>query len=319
MKKFIKYFLLAVILPAFIITGCKDDPVPTPDEKGNFENIDLDIIQRTIIKKSNKIKFNRIGQKEDFNFDIGEINMIQGFGPYISNISFYEDDNEEYKAISEVVDDINTYAGYVNKGARTVAAVSGPTIVSAGAAAVAVLATGVQVCTYIVSAVVKIINLFDENDYLGNTNYKSISDYVKIPSITFDFPTIDIGNYLVDCEEQRIGQEKITRNWQFKMTEGVGPTKVYNSGKIWGIGKSDDKDFKFTMNHKTNKLINSDTGHHCTNQGHNGDEGHSDWVEGPKLIGDLEIEGRIHVGLDGHGSVKITPTVQGIYVFEKPL
>jgi len=39
MKKFINYFLLAVILPAFIITGCKDKTDPVPAEKGNFKTL----------------------------------------------------------------------------------------------------------------------------------------------------------------------------------------------------------------------------------------------------------------------------------------
>jgi len=38
MKKFISYFLLIAILPAFIITGCKDDPAPAP-EKGDFQTL----------------------------------------------------------------------------------------------------------------------------------------------------------------------------------------------------------------------------------------------------------------------------------------
>jgi rhodanese-related sulfurtransferase len=39
MKKFISYFMLAVILPAFIITGCKDKTDPIPAEKGNFKTL----------------------------------------------------------------------------------------------------------------------------------------------------------------------------------------------------------------------------------------------------------------------------------------
>jgi len=38
MKKLFNYFLLVVILPAFIITGCKDDPAPAP-AKGDFETL----------------------------------------------------------------------------------------------------------------------------------------------------------------------------------------------------------------------------------------------------------------------------------------
>lgn len=37
MRKFVSYFLLAVILPAFILSGCKDDKDPITVEKGNFE------------------------------------------------------------------------------------------------------------------------------------------------------------------------------------------------------------------------------------------------------------------------------------------
>ena len=39
MKKFINYFLLAAILPALIITGCKDKTDPVPAEKGNFKTL----------------------------------------------------------------------------------------------------------------------------------------------------------------------------------------------------------------------------------------------------------------------------------------
>jgi rhodanese-related sulfurtransferase len=39
MKKFINYFMLALIIPAFIITACKDKTDPAPAEKGNFETL----------------------------------------------------------------------------------------------------------------------------------------------------------------------------------------------------------------------------------------------------------------------------------------
>jgi rhodanese-related sulfurtransferase len=39
MRKFVSYFLLAVILPAFIITGCKDKVDTPPAEKGKFETL----------------------------------------------------------------------------------------------------------------------------------------------------------------------------------------------------------------------------------------------------------------------------------------
>lgn len=40
MKKFINYFLIALIVPTFILTSCKDDNSdPTPVDKGNFETL----------------------------------------------------------------------------------------------------------------------------------------------------------------------------------------------------------------------------------------------------------------------------------------
>lgn len=39
MKKFINYFLLVAILPALVLTGCKDDSDPEPAAKGNFETL----------------------------------------------------------------------------------------------------------------------------------------------------------------------------------------------------------------------------------------------------------------------------------------
>ena len=45
MKKLFNYFLLAVILPAFIITGCKDDPAPAP-EKGDFNDLKTYIVSQ---------------------------------------------------------------------------------------------------------------------------------------------------------------------------------------------------------------------------------------------------------------------------------
>ena len=39
MKKLLNVILLAVILPAIVFTGCKDDDEPEPQQKGNFETL----------------------------------------------------------------------------------------------------------------------------------------------------------------------------------------------------------------------------------------------------------------------------------------
>ena len=38
MKKFISYFLVVMLIPAMVLTGCKDDPAPEP-AKGNYETL----------------------------------------------------------------------------------------------------------------------------------------------------------------------------------------------------------------------------------------------------------------------------------------
>ncbi len=38
MKKFISYFLVVMLIPAMVLTGCKDDPAPEP-EKGDYETL----------------------------------------------------------------------------------------------------------------------------------------------------------------------------------------------------------------------------------------------------------------------------------------
>ncbi len=38
MKRLFSYFLVVILIPAFVLTGCKDDPAPAP-VKGNFETL----------------------------------------------------------------------------------------------------------------------------------------------------------------------------------------------------------------------------------------------------------------------------------------
>jgi rhodanese-related sulfurtransferase len=39
MKKFISYFLVVMLIPALVLTGCKDDNDPQPAEKGDFNDL----------------------------------------------------------------------------------------------------------------------------------------------------------------------------------------------------------------------------------------------------------------------------------------
>lgn len=48
MKKLFSYFLVAMLIPAFVLTGCKDDDDPTPVEKGNFETLKTYLVDQNL-------------------------------------------------------------------------------------------------------------------------------------------------------------------------------------------------------------------------------------------------------------------------------
>ena len=48
MKNTIRYFIIIMILPLFILSGCKDDDTPTPVEKGTFSDLKEYLITNTL-------------------------------------------------------------------------------------------------------------------------------------------------------------------------------------------------------------------------------------------------------------------------------
>ncbi len=49
MKKLLSYFLVAMLLPALVLTGCKDDTDdPTPAETGNFTTLSTYMVNQNL-------------------------------------------------------------------------------------------------------------------------------------------------------------------------------------------------------------------------------------------------------------------------------
>jgi hypothetical protein len=289
------------------IKSCKPGTPPMYQKQ-----IQLNVNPKTDIRKT-PISSYTTGITQKINFPIGLIHLVEGFGPWHCHVAGYEDDNQEYDAISDVLDQISDYAGYVSEGAEVVAAVSGPTVVTAGAVVVAAAAKNAQVCTEIGSACVKIANYLDEDDFLGSHDVPDLSqaksDYANLGPGSVIHGPYDLGNYQITAMENRIGQVTISRNWTLKATQG---SQTYISKHTWGSpGIKKDINVNFQMDSQTSWISLSGVNHDCVDN-KLGDKGHGEWKEGPQLGNNQRtITGKIHVGKSGYGTIKDTAWVQG--------
>jgi hypothetical protein len=252
----------------------------------------------------------KTGDAKALNCEIGKLGLVQGFGPWHCSTTCYEDDDGEYKAVQEVLDKISEYAGYVQQGATVVASVSGPTVVAAGAAAVAAGAEYVRVCAQVGSAVVGIVNFFDENDLLGTNTAEGRGDYLDEKAGDFPFPQKDIGLYKLEVTERRVGQCEVQRRWEGRRTSGRGGSHTHDAGGLPGI-KEDDH-VSFEMNADTDLLDNWGVEHECLDEGSGGDRGHSEWKAAPALSNRRTVAGTIHMGQSGYGKIRATPWATGL-------
>ena len=251
------------------------------------------------------------GHTETLNHTLGEVDLVQGFGPWHCQVVCYEDDNQEYEAVKEVLDQIGDCADTIQQGAQIVVAVSGPSVVGAGAAVVASMAWTVGVCADVGSAVVSIVNFFDENDYLGSRTFDGQADYLRDPPGYLPFPIADMGLYTIKVAESRQGTEDVTRNWEVQATYGKGKSKTHTAGTAPGI--SEDFNTEFQMDCDTDLLTAWGVDHDCLDEGWDDDRGHGEWKFGPHLAIDKRtVTGQIHVGQKGYGEIKDTPWAQGI-------
>jgi hypothetical protein len=304
----VTYFTQVEDLPGFYFQ------IDEAIKSGTIGSVPLDFESKTLIKHTGLFDFMG-GQSHSINHIAGDVDLIQGFGPWHCQMVCYEDDNQEYEAMIGVLDQISEYAGYIQQGAEIVAMMSGPTVIAAGAAAVASVAESVKTCAYVGSAIISIVNFFDENDNLGSKVYNGLGDYAgeTIGDILLD--PADLGLYTMVVSEKRLGPaEEVTRIWQIRRINLLGPVKNVDSGLLPGID-----DYFHTMNmfdEPVHQLSNYGVDPEWEGDGWNGDTGHCEWDIGPVLEGTTDnlrlTGGWIRVGRDGYGSVKLTPWVEGL-------
>lgn len=284
------------------------DAIDAAIKADTLTTFDFKVVPKVEVQLT-KVEVVSAGQTINYNATIGQLDMVQGFGPWHCHVDLYEDDDQEYKALQEVFDQIAAYAQLVAQGAEFVASVSGPSYVAAGAAVVATIAEYVRIAAKVGSAITRIVNWVDEDDLLGTASTDGRGDYVRVSAGTYAFPAQDVGLYDVVLEEKLIGQEVVTRNWEVQQTNGKGPKRSFKST----FGTSEDYNVEFKLDASTQKIVNFGIDHVCVDKGVGGDKGWSKWKAGPNLLIDQRtIVGSIHVGQNGLGEVSITPWVQGI-------
>jgi uncharacterized cupredoxin-like copper-binding protein len=254
------------------------------------------------------------GTSHDYDFVLGDIDLYEGFGPFILLLDLYEDDNDEYKAVQEVLEQVSTYADIVSEGASIVAAVTAPTPVAGGAVIISSLAEYVKICADVSHAVVGIANYLDKDDSLGSQEYSSDSDFVNKKPETINLPVVDLGNYLLSIDKNLVGQEKVNRVWQYKMTHGESKPIRSKETTILSPGFSKDYNVTFKMDNETCKIVNSTIDHEPNTKGH------AKFIKKPTIKEDkITAEAKIHVGFPGYGEVTDKVIANGIYIFNNPL
>ena len=168
-----------------------------------------------------------------------EQEIFKGFGPWAGVLFCIEDDDAEYKAVSEVIDTVGDYADAVGQTASIVSVaaaaggVTGPVAVAAGAVSTA--ASVVSLSADIAGAAVDIVNFFDTDDMIDSVNFSGESDYVALaPALvkqgTEVQPLYDLqessgaGHYQIELGTTYSGlSEPFERTWGCKVIENRFP------------------------------------------------------------------------------------------------
>lgn len=266
-------------------------------------------------------------------FGFGPYDIVEGFFPWSCCISCFEDDDQEYDAVNEVVDQVGDTADLISKGASVVAACSGPTVVSAGASIVASLAGVVSLGCDITEGIVDIVNYFDNDDYLGRINLPlpdSVDfggDYLERPIVTVPDFSIETeatdgtskGTYSIQTQEYLLPplKEHIIRNWRV-LHEAVIDKEEEHAG-ILGCGNSGDSPYKLSF---SQQMISA-PGVPIVTDGVQklSSYGHAEWKDGllPQLKNNnTYCEGDIHWGVNANHTVKFKAGVN-VYKFLKHL
>jgi hypothetical protein len=282
-------------------------------------NADIELnIQWTVRNWRSQLKsINEQESPVELNENLFQFNIHNGFCPWVANLICIEDDDAEYEAIGDTLDTIGDYAGAVGHCASVVAAVSGPTVLAAGAGAVASASKFVSIACDTAGAIVDIVNHFDENDVIGNITLYNQDDYAKEKESDVAQGDLESepymaeennsgGCYYINLVKHYEGKNKFHRTWRYEQRTIEGDWKHHNPWGWHGGSGEDSVNLKFPV--KVNKDIFGTV--EVPNEGH---DRHAEWVKGPTLGSDERtITGKVHWGVRADHSIKYKVHVTGL-------
>lgn len=286
---------------------------------GSIDTLELKLgtdIQYTML--NNKSGLNEectAGNTYPFNLAFDQLRLVQGFFPWSACLKCIEDDNSEYAAVSEVFDEIGDTAQVISQGASIVAAVSGPTVVGAGAAVVSSISSMVSLGCDIAEAVVDIVNFFDDNDYIGRVDLSNPGDYLLVPENpnppknekeTHDGDSG--GLYSAFIQECTFEREPVNRMW--RVFSEIKETEEQSHAGILSCGNSGELGVKLTFSQPMTLFVKPGWISKTSSYGH------AEWTSGPDSCdGGLSCEGNVHWGVNSNHTVTFTAGVQAYRFF----
>jgi hypothetical protein len=287
---------------------------------GTIATVDLPIKWRMQGSKSILFKgLNPSKPPQTLNMDLGQANIYNGFSPWSAVLACVEDDDAEYDAVVEVVDTIGDAAEVISKGARSVAAMAGPSFLGVAAAAVASAASLIDLGADIVSAVVDIVNYFDNDDTIGFVYANGAGDYIldaPPPADPQKLATKALrassrsgeGAYQITTQEVLSGnQGPFKRAWRYRAWDAMGEATKHDPIGFWG-GEGDDLVELYTGGEVDRFLPGSYVAHEPLSPK---DAAHAEWVEGPTLQANkVKVEGKVHWGVRGENSITYSPVAK---------
>ena len=255
----------------------------------------------------------------DLDADGNPLTMVEGLFPWSCAVSCIRDASASWDDVNDTLSNIGAVAQVVGEGATIVAAATGPTLVSVGAATVAALAEATALGCTIMEGLVDIVALFDSDDYLGRVTLPDQDsaryggDYLDVdvnenPPLSAEMEISGgeaPGTYAIQTQEYMLGPaDEVERNWKVWI-EYKGAKQVEDSGYGGGYS-SDPEDERWTFVF-TRQMASVRDGIQKRST-----DGDVKWVWGPTLEADnVTCNCRIHWGVDGFKTVTWVPGVWG--------
>ena len=279
---------------------------------GRLDKIELDIKLKQESWQSDLYTGMREQSEKEMNIDIFKTRVHNGFCPWIANVICIEDDEAEYDAIKDTIDTIGDVADVVGRCASVTAAVSGPTPVSAAAGAVAAAAKWVSITADATSAVVSIVNYFDQDDFIGSvlldcSEHDYYEHYTKGRTENVSGGSGG-GRYSFCWDSHTEGNVPIERTWRYEIEKVIGPWERRDP-RGWHGGKGDDR-IHLIFNKKIDSIWAADveTPNECRDR-------HAEWKRSPNLDRNRRsVRGVVHWGVRSRHTVKYRAWVSGLRI-----